>query len=43
MAGWPPGVAALALIDTRDRLILRDGVPQLEVDYDGAIRPTRSP
>ncbi|MBA2458925.1 MAG: hypothetical protein H0V43_08225, partial [Gemmatimonadales bacterium] len=42
MAGWPPGALALALIDTRARLILRDGVPALEVEYDGAIRPAGS-
>jgi hypothetical protein len=42
MAAWPPGATALALIDTRARLILRNGVPPLEVDHDGAIRPVQS-
>jgi hypothetical protein len=42
IAAWPPGAVALALIDTRARLILRNGVPPLEVDYDGAIRPVQS-
>ncbi|MBA3258362.1 MAG: hypothetical protein H0T68_02710 [Gemmatimonadales bacterium] len=39
IAGWPPGATAVALVDTRDRLIVRHGVPPLEVEYDGAIRP----
>ena len=43
MADWPPGASALALIDTRARLVLRDGVPPLEVEHDGALRPARNP
>lgn len=39
IAGWPPEATAVALIDTRDRLLVRHGVPPLEVEYDGAIRP----
>jgi hypothetical protein len=43
LSGWPPGGSALALIDTRARLILRNGVPPLEVEYDGALRPLAAP
>jgi hypothetical protein len=43
LSGWPPGASALALIDTRARLVLRDGVPPLEVEFDGALRPAASP
>ncbi len=43
LSGWPPGASALALIDTRARLVLRDGVPPLEVEYDGAFRPAAAP
>ncbi len=43
IAGWPPGARAFALIDTRARLVLRDGVPPLEVEYDGALRPAVVP
>lgn len=43
MASWPPGSAVVGLIDTRDHLILRDGVGPLEVDHDGGLRPRRSP
>jgi hypothetical protein len=39
LAGWPAGATALALIDTRAHLILRDGVPPLLVEHDGAVRP----
>jgi hypothetical protein len=43
MAGWPPGADALALIDTRARLVARPGVPPLEIEFDGAFRPARTP
>jgi hypothetical protein len=43
MAAWPPGATVLALIDTRSRLVMRDGVPPLEVEYDGALRIVSSP
>ena len=43
MASWPPGSAVVGLIDARDRLILRQGVAPLEVEYDGGLRPRGSP
>jgi hypothetical protein len=43
MAGWPQLSIPFALIDTRARLILREGVPPLEVEYDGALRPVATP
>jgi hypothetical protein len=43
LSGWPPGASALALIDTRARLVLRAGVPPLEIEFDGALRPAPSP
>ncbi len=42
-SGWPVGAETVALIDTRRRLILRTGLPPLQVDYDGAIRPAPTP
>lgn len=42
-SGWPVGAETVALIDTRRRLILRTGLPPLEVGYDGAIRPAPTP
>ena len=43
LSGWPAGASALALIDTRARVVLRDGVPPLEMEYDGALRPVPGP
>jgi hypothetical protein len=43
MADWPPLASLFALIDTRARLVLRDGVPPLEIEYDGALRPAAAP
>jgi hypothetical protein len=43
MAGWPLTADPFALIDTRARLVLREGVPPLEVEYDGALRPAAAP
>jgi hypothetical protein len=43
MAGWPQLSMPFALIDTRARLVLRDGVPPLEVEHDGALRPVAAP
>jgi hypothetical protein len=43
MAGWPQIAFPFALVDTRPRVVLREGVPPLEIEYDGALRPLAAP
>jgi hypothetical protein len=39
---WPAGATAVALIDTRAHLVVRDGAPPVAIDGDGTVRPLRS-
>lgn len=37
-AGWPPGAAVVALVETRGHVIVRRGAPALAIEWDGAVR-----
>lgn len=37
LAGWPMGATVVALVETRSRLVVRRGLPPLEVDWDGGV------
>lgn len=37
IATWPAGAAAVPLVETRSRLVVRRDVPPLQVDWDGAV------
>jgi hypothetical protein len=43
LARWPAGSLVIPLVDTRMSAIVRQGVPPLVVEFDGAIRPVEGP
>jgi hypothetical protein len=43
LARWRAGSIVIPLIDTRMSAIVRQGVPRLAVEFDGAIRPVEGP